>query len=186
MKNRMNSQKAIQAAAALLRFEAGWKMGRMRLLKLLYLADRRCLKETGLPLLGDRAVAMDRGPLHGTIYDWIKGEGFDAREWSKHVRNSGPREVRLYGDPGNGKLSKHELDILNDISQQFVTCEDDELSDLTHGLPEYIKANKNRQRGSSRPIPIDDIIDAVGRESDKPLILQDIADNAAFDKIFGV
>lgn len=185
MQTRLNPQKAVQAAAALLRFESGWKMGRMRLLKLLYLADRECLKATGAPLIGDRAVAMDRGPLHGTIYDWIKGIGIDEEQWSKFVRASGPREVKLHADPGNGKLAKHEIEILLEISKKLVTYEDDEISEMTHTLPEYIKADKDRPRESSRPIPLEDIIEAVKREDDKDSILQDIADSAAYDRIFG-
>jgi uncharacterized phage-associated protein len=185
MRTRLNALKAVQAAAALLRFETGWKMGRMRLLKLLYLADRECLRRTGLPLIGDRTVAMDRGPLHGTIYDWIKGKGLHEKEWSKFIRSSGPREICLHTDPGNGKLSKHEIDILLEISRKFLTWEDDELSEMTHDLPEYIKANKERPPASSRPIPIEDIIDAVSREEDKESILQDLADKAAYERVFG-
>lgn len=182
---RLNKQKAVQAAAALLRFEHDWKMGRMRLLKLLYLADRRCLKKTGRPLIGDRTVAMDRGPLHGTIYDWIKGEGFQEQEWSRYIRAAGPRDIHLNDDPGNGSLSKHELEILNETSRDFIATEDDELSFLTHDLPEYKKVDASRTAGSSLPIPLEDIIDAVGREGDKESILQDIADSEAYSKIFG-
>ena len=64
--------KAVQAAAVLLRNE-GTKMTRLRLLKLLLIADRKSIKEMGVPILGSKIVAMDNGPLHSEIYDLIKG-----------------------------------------------------------------------------------------------------------------
>lgn len=38
-------------------------MSYLRMLKLLYLADRESLKETGHTITGDRVVAMEHGPV---------------------------------------------------------------------------------------------------------------------------
>ena len=37
-------------------------MAYIKLIKLMYLADRRCLIETGFPITGDRMVSMPKGP----------------------------------------------------------------------------------------------------------------------------
>lgn len=185
MNRKLDVEKAVQAAAELIQCETGSTVTRLRLLKLLYIADRRCLKETGKPLIGDRAVAMDCGPLHSTIYNMIKGESIHDRKWSKYIRQSGPRDVHLQHHPGNSKLSRYEVNLLRQVSIEMMPYGEWELVDLTHGFAEYKKANASRKPKSSVPIPLEDIIDGVLRTDDKAGILQDIADSNAFDELFG-
>ena len=66
--------KIVQAAAVLLKEEAG-QMTRLRLLKLLYIADRESLAETLRPISGDDVVAMDHGPVLSSTYKLIRREG---------------------------------------------------------------------------------------------------------------
>ena len=68
---RFNIEKTIQAIAALLHFHGSKEMSYLRMLKLLYLADRECLQETGRPITGDRVVAMEHGPVLSSVYDLI-------------------------------------------------------------------------------------------------------------------
>ena len=42
------------------------------LIKLLYLADRKALLESGYTITGDGMVSMPLGPVLSTIYDWIQ------------------------------------------------------------------------------------------------------------------
>ena len=62
MNFRFNFERALQASAYLLRLD-GKRMGYLRLLKLLYIADREWLAETGESITGDRAYAMKYGPV---------------------------------------------------------------------------------------------------------------------------
>ena len=57
MNKHFDVQKTIQAAAELLRFERN-RMSYLRLLKFLCIADRDSIRESGMPILGSRAVAM--------------------------------------------------------------------------------------------------------------------------------
>jgi len=57
MIQKLDIEKAIQATAVLLRQE-GKRASRLRLLKLLYIADRNALQKTGSPILGSKIVAM--------------------------------------------------------------------------------------------------------------------------------
>jgi uncharacterized phage-associated protein len=59
---RFNERKATQAAAYLLKRRGG-KMSYMKLIKLLYFADRVALSRFGRPITTDRYVSMDRGPV---------------------------------------------------------------------------------------------------------------------------
>src|SRR4051812_3279579 len=106
-----NIDKAVQAAAALLRREGALVMTRIRLMKLLYIANRRMLQKHGRPILSARAVAMKNGPVLSEVYRFV-GEIDDDR-WSRFIRNEGPKIVRLADDPGDSELSKAELDILD-------------------------------------------------------------------------
>ena len=63
---RFHFERALQASAYLLRLDRK-KMSYLRLLKLLYIADREWLAETGESITGDRAYAMKQGPVLSTI-----------------------------------------------------------------------------------------------------------------------
>ena len=65
---RFNEKKATQAAAHLLRLRGG-RMSYMKLIKLLYLADREALLRWGRTISTDRYVSMDRGPVLSRVLD---------------------------------------------------------------------------------------------------------------------
>ena len=53
-----NRAKAIQATAFLLKTRPSHKDSYMRLLKILYVADRESLQETGTTITGDKFISM--------------------------------------------------------------------------------------------------------------------------------
>lgn len=73
---RFNIAKGDRASAVLLKTEPAHRMGRLRLLKLLYIADREALTERARPITGDSPVAMDNGPVLSNTYDLIKGQNY--------------------------------------------------------------------------------------------------------------
>src|SRR4051812_11294735 len=111
---RFDPTRAIQAGAVLLKTTPSRRMTRLRLLKLLYIADRETLQEAGRPITGDRAVAMKNGPVLSRIYDLIKGADLAAPEWERFFRNADRWEVELVGEPGVGELSKYEIEKLQE------------------------------------------------------------------------
>jgi uncharacterized phage-associated protein len=178
---KFNAEKAVQAAGVLLRQEPGKHMTRLRLLKLLYIADRKSLRETGRPILGSKISAMDNGPLHSDVYNLIKGEHVQEHIWAKHFANDGPQELRIVDEPPVGLLSKPEIAMLRKVSEMHEQYNDFELSKMTHQFPEF---GKHYAEGTSVAIPLEDVIDGVGRNQDKAEILQDLKDDDAFDKLF--
>jgi hypothetical protein len=98
---RFNQEKATQAAARLLRNRGG-KMSYMKLIKLLYLADREALARWGRPITTDNYVPMDKGPVLSHVLDRInEGPGPDEEPgyWTQHITSSGNYEVTLTDDP---------------------------------------------------------------------------------------
>jgi uncharacterized phage-associated protein len=150
--------KAVQAAAELLRTEPARQMSYLRLLKLLYLAERRSLKESGAPILGGKFVAMKNGPLHSEVYDLIKGDHPQQARWAEHIRKQG-YHVQLEQDPGVKQLSRFEIQILREVADHWKDQDDWELAESTHSFPEW---RKNYVEGTSRVIPLEDAFSAVG------------------------
>ena len=72
MNFRFDFEKSLQAAGCLLELH-GDRMEYVRLLKLLYIADREMMAEAGAPITGDRAVAMDHGPVLAMSTTWSRG-----------------------------------------------------------------------------------------------------------------
>ncbi len=180
MTARLDVEKAIQALGVVLRSE-GKRASRLRLLKLLYIADREAIESTGYPILGSRLVAMKHGPLHSELLDLINGTHPGEPLWSKYFRNSG-RDILLDAEPDTGKLSGFEMSLLVKVTELRLEKQDYDIADETHGFDEWVKTYPGGD--TSAPIPIELLIHAVGRDADRESILQDMTDSTAFDHFF--
>ena len=177
---RFDAVKAVQAAAVLLRKERK-RMTQLRLLKLLLIADRTSIKEMGFPILGSKIVAMENGPVHSAIYDLIKGNHPDEPIWSKYIMTDGPRDVLLADEPELSKLSRPEIALLSRVSDDLAQRDDWAISTLTRGFPEWTQFYREE---TSTEIPLEALIEGVGRGPEKDEILQDLRDAEAFDRFF--
>ncbi len=169
--------KTAQASAVLLAHSNG-VMSRMRLLKLLYIADRELLAETGRTLTGDRAVAMNYGPVLSHTYNLIKHM---PRGWNRFIQSHG-REVVLKEDPGHGQLTKREVDKLKELSERFGSVSTSGISAYSHGFPEYAK---NFVPDTSTPIPWDDVLKGTEHEDKARLYQARLEEQQLIDSIFG-
>jgi uncharacterized phage-associated protein len=157
-----STEKTAQAAAVLLKAANGNRMRHIRLLKLLYLADRESIRDTGFPITGDDAYAMMHGPVLSKTYDLIKGKGADAAVWTQWIRKVGRWDVQLAADPGWRKLSRYEMRKLGEVAKRYAGAGDWEIVDRLHEeLPEWRSAY--RHDDSSHRISEADILAAVGR-----------------------
>lgn len=134
---RFHFERALQASACLLRLD-GKRMAYLRLLKLLYIADREWLAETGESITGDRAAAMKNGPVLANVYDLIKGNGAKAGVWDDYIHKEGYAVV-LVADPGRGELSKGIVNKLTEITERYRQLDDWELSERTHEFQEWTR-----------------------------------------------
>jgi uncharacterized phage-associated protein len=180
MEFRFDSTRTTQATAILLNLSGG-VTSRMRLLKFLYIADRELLAETGRTLTGDRAVAVNFGPVLSQTYNLIKRASHSPEDWDRFIQSHG-REVVLKGDPGQGQLTRREVDKLNEIVQRFRTVSTCGISAYTHGLPEYVK---NFVPDTSTPIDWDDVLKGSGNEDKVELYRARLEEQQLVDSIFG-
>jgi uncharacterized phage-associated protein len=175
-----NAEKVIQSAAVLLKTAEARRMSRLRLLKLLYIADRESIQETARPITGDSAVAMDHGPVLSRTYDCIKGADLAAAEWERFFRNSG-QDMELVSDPGIRKLSRYEIEKLQSVASRFEHQNDWEVAESTHEFQEWIK--NQPAKGSSSHIPARDILEAVGLGDKVEQILAEARSYAEVDRL---
>ncbi len=156
-------------------------MNYMRLLKLLYIADRESLKDKGRPITGDRVLAMERGPVPGGVYNLIRGHHMETPRWGKYFSVDRYEISFAAEEPGVDELNRYELETLEKISRRYEDKDEWDMVEITHKFQEWIKNNPG---SSSRPIQLEDILEAVGRSKDLGEILQDEEQRATFDKIF--
>lgn len=156
------------------------QMKYLKLLKLLYIADRETLRDKGHPITGGRFCAMPRGPANSFVCDFVRGR-VPVPMWNRFVECKG-YDAFLVESPGTGGLSRYEIEKLKEVYRRYKHLSPFRLSALTHGFAEYLRNNPGH---SSRPIPIRDILEAVGR----PEYIEGVEEEAdaalAADRIFG-
>lgn len=151
-------ERATQAAARLLKLRGG-RMSYMKLLKLLYLADRQALLEHHRPIAYDRYVSMDQGPVLSQTYNLIVAEERPEQPsyWRRYISEPEQYEVRLLREAPNGQLSPVQEAVLDQVFGEFGHLSRWDLVELMHQLPEW-----KDPRGSSIPIDIHDVLRAGG------------------------
>jgi len=127
-------------------------MSYMKLVKLLYLADRESLLKRGRPITFDKFVSMPHGMVLSGTLDLINGEE-ESAVWNDVFEPYGDREIKIKKDPSTGKLSRAEITVLDEIFAKFGEKTRWELRDYTHTLPEWIDP-----LGSSIPIQVSDVL----------------------------
>jgi uncharacterized phage-associated protein len=156
--------KTVQATALLLTFHGG-KMSYLKLIKLLYMADRRSLEKTNEPITGAQYVSMRYGPVLSEVLDFVHHGNMlsDDHTWKKHI--SAPRDYHLIllEDPGIGDLCEEEENFLKEVYQHYGHFDRFKLAELTHSLfPEW-----QDPFGSAVPISLESILRHIGKsESD--------------------
>lgn len=161
MASPFNERKATEAAARLLELRGG-QMHYLKLLKLLYIADREALARWGIPISHDSYVSMDHGPVLSQTYNLIRDGG--SRIWSEHISAPyGDYEIRLVGEkPLVQKLSEAEEKLLDEVFARYGNANRWDLVDETHKFPEW-----RDPHGSSLPISVGDILRALGEPEEE-------------------
>jgi uncharacterized phage-associated protein len=167
-----DERKTAQAASLLISL-AGGSLNYMVLIKLLYLADRQSLVETGVPITGDKMVAMPHGPVLSRVLDEIHlGDGLERQSaWYDYITEPVDHNVSLKRALEVDELSDYEIGTLSKTYEKFGSMNKWALVEFTHTLPEWMDP-----KGSSSPIdPVlilreagksDEEIEALVREAE--------------------
>lgn len=176
MRMRFNERKTTQAAAFLLNLRGG-RMKYIKLLKLLYLADRKSLLERGRPITNDRYVSMDDGPVLSVTYNLIQGDYRNTEHiWSQSIFCPGDYDVALKDAEGQfdvSELSRAELEVLRGIFHQYGHWNRWKLIDeVMHKLPEWHDPD-----GSMIPIEVRDILQTSSLTQAEQIEIEEELDN---------
>ena len=108
-----------------------------KLLKLLYMADRQSVLETGIPITGDDLVAMPKGPVLKSVYALLTDETAPNRDLFTTFFSAEDNSIQLKKEFTYDWLSPFTENILDTICREYGNGSDDELSEMTHHLPEW-------------------------------------------------
>lgn len=159
MANMFNEAKSAQMAAYFLG-KADGSMPYLKLLKLLYLADREAMRVTGDSISGDHFVSMRHGPVLSRAYELIN-RSTQSDVWDALMAAAPGWSVKLRHSVSRGdldELSDQDIEILKSIHRQFGAMSKWQIRDWTH---EHC-AEWEDPHGSSFPIRPEAIFRAVG------------------------
>lgn len=181
---RYREEKATEAAARLLMRESG-RMNHMKLIKLLYLADRKALLSWGRPITFDWYVSMPHGPVLSFTLDKINSDPETTADsyWHRFISERQVHEVSLLkNEPAScDHLSPAEEKLLDSVYDEFGQMDQWKLRDYSHTLPEW-----RDPRGSSLSISIRDILSSEGfSEADIQEVEEALAAEALADVLEG-
>lgn len=184
-----DERKAAEVAAFfLLKARAkGANISILKLMKLMYLAERASYQQFGAPLVGDSLYSLPHGPVMSTTLSLINsvpeeregGEYWDAliaeRAGGKYMCL---REGKITDTEELLYLSEADIEILEKVWMDFGGLSALKLRDYTHNpdnCPEWEDPN-----GSSKPISMDTLLASMGYAPDAiAIICNNIAQMAA-------
>jgi len=162
MNYRYDEVKATQASAYFMK-KYGGTLNYMKLIKLLYLANRVSFERHGEPIVPDTYVSMKHGPVLSCVLDSITNADQEGSFWSTHIGVTQGACVSLKKDPGFRNLSPRALAIMDEIDAEWHTVDRFEIVRWMHkNIPEWEDPN-----GSSYLIPVRRILQSVGKSSDE-------------------
>ena len=167
MELRFKQKKTAQAAAFLLSLSGG-RMGVLRLMKLLYFADRASLLRSGRPLSFDTYFSLPHGPILQATLDLINHPGRydrDSNYWSDVISERRGNTIQLLQNPPpNDELSPADEQVLRDVFADVGHLTSSQVRRRSHQLPEYCDPGKGRL-----PISIEDILEHSGFSEEERL-----------------
>lgn len=136
----------------------------LKLIKLLYLAEREALSRWGRPITTDNYVSMDNGPVLSQILKRIDDGAAPGEPtfWTSHIVPCGDWDVVLTADPAAGQLSKAEDRVLDEIFEQHGHRNRWDIVSYVHTLPEW-----QDPAGSAIPIAYRDILKALKKSNEE-------------------
>ena len=155
---KFSNRKAAQVAAFFLKEEGG-STEILKLMKLMYLAERESIKTYGELITGDSFCAMEYGPVLSRTYDLTKLAPKSATKgWSDWISERDGKYLKLTREEPLDLLSRADFAVLRKVWDAFGHLTPFELAEKTHRLC----AEWQDPGNSSRPISYENTALAVG------------------------
>lgn len=161
-----SADKVLQIITYLLSLNNG-RMDLLKLMKELYLIDRRSIEERDSSLSGDVFCSMPHGPVLSQTLNMLTMLP-DYPSWFEYLDSSRkmyyPDIVLKKQLPELDRLSEKDKSYIREISDKFKDYTEFQIEDYTHKLPEWVDPN-----GSSRKIRFQDVMRAL-QKSDAEIL----------------
>ncbi len=143
MKLTFDYQKGTQAINFFSRKTENKKENKMKVIKLIWLADRYHIRKYGRPIIGDEYIAMPLGPVGSGIKDIAEATEFSPEaelDYSKKfIKPVGKYEVQSLSTVDMDVFSETDIEALNFAYEHFGDESSFDLSKLAHRYPEWKK-----------------------------------------------
>jgi len=151
LKFKYDSNKAIQAILWLAHKHGG-AIDKLKLVKLIFFADRDHLEKFGRPIVGGPYVAMKHGPVPSNLLDYIdcavEGSG-------SPFKLDNPKVIAL-APVNEDELSESDIQSLGHANDLFGHLDTFSLRNLTHKLKAWSKNYLRPSENTSYPLPYED------------------------------
>ena len=152
------SQKAAQICAYFAN-ESGGTIEKLKLIKLIYLSERKFLSEYHHPMLFDEYYSLPHGPICSSTLNGINGVIHEDL-WDEYIARNGNIVVAVKSVERDDldHVSDAELEVLHAVWQQFSGLTASQIRNYTHeNCSEYTETDKARI-----PISYRQIFEALG------------------------
>jgi len=161
-------RKAAQVAAYFALAEGG-RINVLKLIKLIYLADRRFMEKYDTPILNDCLVSMDHGPVNSMTLNYVNGLEDQRDDWDEFITDRDRHSVGLTSSKISvdnlDELSVAEIKVLEEIAKRFERWNGYMVRDYTHNnCPEW-----ENPHGSSNPIPYERVLKFLHKKNSAEL-----------------
>ena len=146
--------------------EQGGTMSHLKLMRLLYLAERTSIERHGFPVLGDKLVSMDHGPVLSITLNYMQGYKKPGNGWDKWISSKKDHKVSLarkFRTRDLDLLSQATLEILENVWGRHGHVNQWDICDHAHEhCPEW-----QDPRGSFLAITYEHLLRSLGHEKRK-------------------
>ncbi len=116
----MNLNKLIQVVCYLLK-KYDYSLNYTKLIKILYLSDRKALAELGETITGDEVYAMDNGPVLSNLYDLIRGKSSTDEQnlWDVYFKKNNFDIICINREISDGELCDYEESVIDEVDSKY-------------------------------------------------------------------
>lgn len=180
--------------AAMLYIAKSVDVDKYRMSKLLFLSDYAHLARYGRPIVGGKYCAMANGPVPSealNVMNFLIGgrQDCDIDLWSeKELQESFeivPARYPLIKPRKEADfevLSASDVEILNEVVRKFGTMSFEQLFNLTHEMPAYVRASERNPDSNSAHMAYEDFFD--GNEFEIPGVREEFLENVSLTRLF--
>ena len=163
----MRERQAAQLSAAFI-LKARRPVGLVRLLKLVYLAEREAVRRSGAAIVMDDIYAMEAGMVLSRTFDLMKGKAGTPTtgEWAEFIAPPSERGINVRRGVGQSLLdglSPDDMSVVEDVWAKHGSMTRDELvHDVHHGLEEWVEFwGGTSRRSRAVHVPYDQLLRTV-------------------------